>query len=76
MDINHIIYWVRSYGPDGKDRVPMFFKGLLRRDSDEGSAGDVKARPVELGPGPYTAVYGSDAFEWKNGQPIDFRKDI
>jgi len=62
-----LIYWVRSIGAGGKDRVPMLYKGVLRRDTDEGMAGDIKARPASLGPGEYTAVYGGDAFELEDG---------
>lgn len=65
-----VIYWVASVGPGGKERVPMYFKGRLTRDTDEGSRGDVKARPVRLGPGPYVAVYGGDAFEDEAGRPL------
>lgn len=65
-----IVYWVRSIGPDGKDRVAMYYKGVLRSDSDEGSAGDVRARPVSLGDGPYTGTYGRYDFEHKDGTPL------
>jgi hypothetical protein len=66
-----VIYWVRSVGPSGKDRVAMLYKGVLRRDTDEGMAGDIKARPAHLGPGPYTGVFGSDAFELEDGTPFE-----
>jgi len=65
-----IIYWVRSIGPDGKDRVPMYYKGKCNR-RDEGEVGyDIKARPVHLGPGDYTATYGGDAFEHEDGTEV------
>jgi len=59
---NDVIYWVRSTGFGGDDLVPMYFKGRLTRDTDEGSRGDIQARPVHLGPGPYVATYGADDF--------------
>ena len=65
-----IVYWVRSVGPEGKDRVAMYYKGVLRRDSDEGMRGDLRARPVSLGDGPYTAVYGRYDFEHEDGSPL------
>jgi hypothetical protein len=65
--MNTIIYWVRSVGPNGKDRVPMFYKGLCNRE-DEGQIGfDIKARPVSLGAGDYTATYGGSDFENEDG---------
>ncbi len=65
------IYWVRSVGPSGKDRVPMYFKGLCKR-ADEGWVGhDIQARPVSMGRGPYTATYGWDAFELEDGSPFN-----
>jgi hypothetical protein len=67
MSTDTIIYWVRSIGPDGKDRVPMYFKGVLTRKTDEGHPGDIQARPVHLGSGEYTATYGADDFEDENG---------
>ena len=64
-----VIFWVRSTGVNGKDRVPMYYKGLCNR-SDEGQRGyDIKARPVALGPGGYTATYGGDDFEDKADNP-------
>jgi hypothetical protein len=64
-----VIYWVRSVGINGKDRVPMFYKGKCDR-SDEGRVGyDVKARPVSLGEGEYTATYGGGDFETEDGRP-------
>ncbi len=63
-----VIYWVRSIGPDGKDRVPMYYKGRCDR-SDEGIVGrDIKARPVSLGEGDYTATYGGGDFEDESGK--------
>jgi hypothetical protein len=63
MKMNQIIYWVRSVGPDGTDRVPMYYKGRCDR-ADEGQVGfDVKCRPVSLGPGEYTVTVGGDAIE-------------
>lgn len=58
-----IVFWVRSVGPgDSKDRVPMYYKGRCR-DHSEGEVGfDIRARPVTLGLGPYTATYGEDDF--------------
>ena len=65
--MSKVIYWVRSVGPDGKDRVPMYYKGRCDR-SDEGQRGyDIKARPVSLGEGPYTATYGGSDFELEDG---------
>ncbi len=72
-EINDVIYWVRSWGPgDVKDRVPMYFKGTWKRDNENGLAGDVKARSVELGPGEFTATYSPDAFETEDGEPVEF----
>lgn len=71
MKLNQVIYWVRSSGPDGKDRVPMFYKGRCDR-RDEGAVGfDIKARPVSLGVGDYTATYGGSDFEREDGTPIN-----
>lgn len=71
MRADTIIYWIRSIAAGGaKDRVPMYFKGRLGRDTDEGSRGDIQARPVSLGPGPYTATYGGGDFETEEGTPI------
>lgn len=67
MTLDTIIYWVRSIGPDGEDRVPMFYKGRWDRDCADGLRGDVKARPVELGPGSFTATYNADDFETRDG---------
>jgi hypothetical protein len=68
--IDDIIYWVRSIGPDGKDRVPMYFKGRWTRNCADGMAGDIKARPVSLGPGEFTATYGARDFEYENGEEV------
>lgn len=70
MTIDTVIYWVRSIGPNGKDRVPMLYKGRWTRDCADGARGDVKARPVSLGPGEFTATYGPDAFEHEDGSPV------
>jgi hypothetical protein len=35
--IDDVIYWVRSSGASGKDRVPMYYKGRCDR-ADEGRA--------------------------------------
>lgn len=71
MKLNTVIYWVRSIGPAGKDRVAMYYRGRCNR-ADEGEIGyDIKARPVRLGEGAYTATYGGDTFEDKDGNPID-----
>lgn len=73
LPLNTVIYWVRSVGPQGKERVPMYFLGQLRRNTDEGNVCDVKARPVALGKtGNYTAVYGAGDFEQEDGTPINF----
>ncbi len=65
--MSKVIYWVRGTGPDGKDRVPMFFKGACDR-ADEGAVGyDIKGRPVSLGKGEYTATYGGGDFENEDG---------
>lgn len=70
LKLDAVIFWVRGSGPDGKDRVPMFYKGRCDR-ADEGQRGfDIKARPVHLGPGDYTATYGGDAFEYEDGTPV------
>lgn len=67
VPIDTVIYWVRSTGPDGKDRVAMYFKGFCNR-ADEGERGfDIQARPVDLGPGPYVATYGGSDFEQEDG---------
>ena len=63
LKINDVILWVRSIGPSGKDTVPMFYKGRWARNCEDGMAGDVKARPVSLGPGEFTATYNPDDFE-------------
>jgi hypothetical protein len=71
MKKDTIIYWVRSSGggkPD--DLVPMYFKGRLMRDTDEGRHGDIQARPVRLGKGPYVATYGGDDFVDREGRHI------
>lgn len=71
MKLNTVIYWVRSIGPTGKDRVAMYYRGRCSR-SDEGEIGyDIKARPVRLGKGAYTAVYGGGDFETKDGTPLE-----
>jgi hypothetical protein len=70
MRLDAIIFWVRSVGPSGKDRIPMYFKGLCDR-RDEGQVGyDVKGRPVSLGTGEYTGTYGGGDFEYEDGRPI------
>lgn len=62
-----IVYWVRSIGPNGKDRVPMVYKGRCRR-SDEGIVGvDVRLRPQFLGDGDYTVVVNPDDCENEDG---------
>lgn len=58
-----IINWIRSEGPTGKDIVPMYYKGRWNRDCADGMCGDIKARPVSLGPGKFTATYNPEAFE-------------
>jgi hypothetical protein len=61
--IDGIIYWVRSWGSDGDELVPMYYKGRCDR-RDEGRVGhDIKARPVTLGLGEYTATYGALDFK-------------
>ena len=72
MNFDTVIYWVRSIGPSGKDRVPMYFKGTWTRDCADGLKGDVKARPIKLGPGAFTATYNPNDFETKDGAPITF----
>ncbi len=70
-EIGDVIYWERSVGPgDARDLVPVFFKGRLTRDTDEGMRGDVRARPKSLGPGEYTAVYAADTFINATGERI------
>jgi RadC-like JAB domain len=68
--LRSVIYWVRSRSSAGKDRVPMYYCGRLTKDTDEGRRGDVRARPVRLGRGEYTAVYAPDDFEFENGDPV------
>ena len=63
LPINTIINWVRSEGPRGKELIPMYYKGQWKHSCEDGRMGDVKARPVSLGPGPFTATYNPDAFE-------------
>jgi len=70
--LDDVIYWVRSCGASGKDRVPMFFKGQWGRNCADGMRGDVKARPVSLGPGEFTATYNPDDFENEDGTPVRF----
>jgi hypothetical protein len=70
MAIDTIIYWVRSVGPGGKDRVPVYFKGRWAHTCADGQRGDVKARPVKLGVGQFTATYAPDAFEYEDGEPV------
>lgn len=69
-----IIYWVRSDGPSGKDRVPMFYKGTWQRDCADGLAGDIRVRPVSLGDGAFTCTVGADACECEDGSP--FRNEV
>jgi hypothetical protein len=70
MPPDAIIFWVRSIGPKGKDRIPMYYKGRCDR-RDEGKVGyDIKGRPVSLGPGEYTGTYGGSDFEYEDGRPI------
>lgn len=66
-----IVFWVRSVGPgDTKDRVPMYYKGRCQR-ADEGIVGyDIRARPVTLGEGPYTATFDGGSFEWQDGTEV------
>ena len=56
MEIGTIINWVRSTGPDGKEVIPMYYCGRWNRDCADGLKGDIKARPVKLGPGEFTAT--------------------
>lgn len=71
IKLNTVIYWVRSVGPGGKDRVPMYYRGRCSR-ADEGAIGhDIKARPTRLGKGAYTAVYGGGDFEYQDGTRVD-----
>lgn len=70
MQIDSVIYWLRSIGPDGKDRVPMYFKGKLPRSGDEGRRGDIRARPISLGLGEYTGVFAPDDFEAEDGSKV------
>ena len=70
MKHDTVIYWVRSVGTDGKDRVPMFFKGRWDRNCEDGMRGDVRARPIHLGPGEFTATYNPDDFEDEAGAPL------
>ena len=52
--------WVRSDGPDGMDIVPVYIKGTTTRE-DEGIVGhDIRVRPKNLGPGPYTFIVSPD----------------
>jgi hypothetical protein len=69
---DRVIYWVRSVGPSGKERVAMFYKGRWGATCPDGSHGDVRARPVSLGPGPFTGTYAPDAFENEDGSPARF----
>ena len=70
MKTDTIIYWVRSVSGDTLDLVPMYYKGMLTRVADEGSEGDIRARPVRLGRGPYTATYASEDFVDEDGVPV------
>lgn len=70
IKMNDVIYWVRSTGPGGKDRVPMYYKGRWARDCEDGLKGDVKARPTHLGDGPFTATYAPSDFETEEGSPV------
>lgn len=72
MKLNTVIYWVRSIGPEGKDRVPMYYRGMCNKASEGAIGEDVKARPVRLGKGAYTAVYGGGDFEDKEGNSLYF----
>lgn len=71
LKINQIIYWVRSvYAGGEKDLVPVYYKERCYR-ADEGEVGyDIKARPVSLGEGDYTATYGGGAFELEDGTEV------
>lgn len=63
-EIDTVCYWIRSIGPDGVDRIPMYYKGYCNR-ADEGRVGfDIRVRPVSLGPGPYTCTVGGDDVEF------------
>ena len=70
MKIDTIIYWVRSSGPEGKDRVPMYYKGRCDARDEGRIYHDIKARPVSLGPGKYTGVYGETDFEYEDDTPV------
>lgn len=48
----------------------MFFKGRWERNNDNGLRGDVRARPVSLGQGEFTATYNPDDFEDEAGNKI------
>jgi hypothetical protein len=65
----NVIYWVRSVGASGKDRIPMYFKGRWDRDCADGCRGDVRGRPVSLGPGEFTGTFNPDDFELEDGSP-------
>lgn len=70
LEPNAVIYWVRSYWTGGKDRVAMYYKGRWKNNCADGMRGDVRARPVQLGPGEFTATYAPDAFETESGEAI------
>ncbi len=62
LKLDDVIGWVRSTGISGDDIVPMYYKGRWNNDCDDGLRGDVKARPVSLGHGPFTATYNPNDF--------------
>ncbi len=68
--MERVIYWIQSVGLKGKERVPMYFKGRWARDCEDGSAGDVKVRPVRLGEGPFTMTVSPDCCENEDGSPV------
>lgn len=73
LNNDDVIYWVRSTFRGVKERVPMFYKGRWERDCENGAKGDVKVRPVSLGPGEFTTTINPDDCETVDGKPA-FRK--
>jgi hypothetical protein len=59
-----VLYWNR-----GDERIPVYFKGRWARDCEDGRRGDVRARPVHLGQGPFTVTYAADCMELEDGTP-------
>lgn len=63
--IDTVVYWNR-----GDKRIPVYFKGRWDRNCEDGMRGDVKARPINLGPGEFTVTYGASDVEDEAGNTL------